>query len=129
MVFSHSGRRLFCARLRTVAGFAVVTLRHPDRLNRLLIVAGDQVPLGPVHRAKTLHDLRQADPVAFRCQPFAKRFWPGRQLCQISNPAPVQRLSQLLCPEGWCVKSDTYLAKLLNRKAEKRPRDSRSGNV
>ena len=55
------------AALRSVAGFAAIALRHPDRLDALAVGEGQQVANGAVGGDKLLLDLRPADREALLC--------------------------------------------------------------
>ena len=75
---------------RRVALFAAIPLRHPHRLDRLPVVAGDQVPLRPIHRAEGLDNRRQSHPQPRRGHALPQLFWPGRDFLQASHFLPVK---------------------------------------
>ncbi len=129
MMFRRPRGRFFGSRFGPVASFSVVTLRHPDGLDRVGIVACDQVALSAVRRSEGLQNLRQPDPIPLGDQLLTKRFRPGGELAQIADPTPIERFGKLFCSVGRCGNISTQSAKLLNRKAENWARDSMPRSV
>src|SRR5215469_2656450 len=88
----------FVARLCTVAGFALISFRHPNGFDRLSVGKTYQVADGAIAGGELFFHHGQADLEPAVLEQPSELPRQGRNVTQGRNPLPVQSFKQLLSP-------------------------------